>query len=150
MKILDIKKLKEVEKIEIQKTAEIFIQPSELKNISLKRKILFEFTNSNIFSKIVYRCVAQKNTNLDLTVSLSTKDKTIQKVEAQLEIYVLNLSQSNMIRIKPYLEIDQKNIKFEHKVTIGEPNTKWIKYLNSRGLSKKQAFKLISHSFITG
>lgn len=150
MKIIDLKTIKKETNFTINKNVNYKFYPPVLKNISLKNECLFEFQNSNISSKIIYKCIAQNNTELDLTIRLFTKRKNIQNLNVDLEIYVLNLDEKNTIKVRPYLEISQKEIKFEHKVTIGAPNKKWIQYLNSKGLSYKEALNLITTSFITG
>lgn len=150
MKIIDLTKIGEKTKFIVTKSADYKFYPPTLKNTSLKKECLFEFQDSNLSNKIIYKCIAQDNIELDLTVKLFTKGKNIQNVNVDLEIYILNLYEKNIIRVRPYLEIFQKEIKFEHKVTIGAPNKKWIQYLNSKGLSYKEALKLISASFITG
>ncbi len=150
MKNIDLTKLGEKTLFEIENSENYFLGPNSLKNTSLKKEFNFQFKKSNTSSRIVYRAVAQKDVEIDLKVVLSSIEESIQNVDVFLEIYILNLHESNNISIKPFLETPQKEIKFEHKVTIGTPNKIWIKYLKSRGLTYNQALKLISESFITG
>ncbi len=150
MKKIDLTKLKKRTNFDIERSNEYFFSPNFLENTNLKKECCFIFNKSDISSRIIYRVVARKATSLDITVILSSTEKSIQNVEVFLEIYVLNLSKDNSVIVKPFLEIPQKDIKFEHKVTIGTPNDTWIKYLQSRGLSYNQALELISESFITG
>lgn len=150
MKKIDLTKLEKVTLLEIKGSEDYFLSPNSLKNISLKKECNFQFKNSNISNRIIYRTVAQKNVDMDLKITLSSIEESVKNIDVFLEIYILNLDESNNISIKPFLEIPQKEIKFEHKVTIGAPNENWITYLKSRGLTYKQALKLISESFITG
>ena len=150
MKRIDLAKLNKKTILEIKKSEEYFLAPNFLKNTSLKKKCYFQFEESNMLCRIVYRAVAEKNVNIDLEISLSSIEEDIKDVDVFLEIYILNLDESNNIVVKPFLETPQKEIKFEHKVTIGTPNQNWIKYLKSRGLTYNQALKLVSESFITG
>jgi len=150
MKNIDLTKLKTKSFFTVNTNTNYYFKPNELKNISLKKECHFQFKTSNISSRIVYRAVAQKAVEMDLKVVLSSIEESIQNVDVFLEIYILNLDESNSISIEPFLEIPQKEIKFEHKVTIGTPNKIWIRYLKSRGLTYNQALKLISESFITG
>jgi Fe-S cluster assembly scaffold protein SufB len=147
MEILDIEKLKTNEIINVDQDSDYFLTPKLLTKISLKKDLKFCFNNSNISSNIVYRCIANKGTNLDLNITLLTKKENIHDVDVSLEVYVLNLSEENVIKVSPILLISQKNVKFEHKVTIGTPNDTWISYLKSRGLSYRKAINLISKSF---
>ena len=147
---IDLNKTAEKEVFKINKSSEYNIVPNLLKNTQLKRDYIFHFESSNIKSKITYKCVAKKDTVLDLNITLSITERGLSGIEAFLEIYVLNLDKNNIITVKPFLEIPEKNIQFEHKVTIGAPNKKWIKYLNSRGLGYEESVHLISDAFITG
>ncbi len=150
MKKIYLTKLKERTTIEVKSKEKYILEPRLLKNTSIKKEIVFEFSNSNTSAKILYRCVAEKATELDLKITLLTKERSLQNVSASLDIHILNLDKTNSITVKPILKIQQQNILFEHKVAIGTPNEKWIKYLNSRGLSYQKALKLIAQGFITG
>jgi Fe-S cluster assembly scaffold protein SufB len=150
MKNIDLTKLAQKTTFEVKECSDFFLSPNSLQNTSLKKECCFQFKTPNTRSRIIYRCVAHKGTELNLKLTLNSTEKNIQNVEVFLEIYVLNLDESNNIVVKPFLEIPQKEIKFEHKVTIGAPNKNWIKYLKSRGLKYNQALELISNSFITG
>lgn len=150
MKEIDIQKMKDIETIVIERNADFYLKPNLLKNDSLDKTIEFLAKKNFLKNKIVMKCVAEDNVDLNLKVILSTKDKGIREVDVNLEVYILNLSKKNNIRIEPFLEIKQQGVKFEHKVAIGAPKEKWIKYLKSRGNDGKQATKLISQAFITG
>ncbi len=150
MRDIDIRKIKEEEVFEIDKSMDFCLKPNLFERESLKKTCRFVVNNSKVSSKIVFMCVSSNGVDLDLKVALSTKETSIRDVEVILEIYILNLGNGNNIKVEPFLEIEQKGIKFEHKVAIGAPKEKWIKYLNSRGSNKKQAIKLISQAFITG
>ncbi len=150
MNEIDLTKINKKTIFDVNSSCDYYLSPKILKNESLKKVCYFQFGSSDISSRIVYKAVASKATELDLKIVLTSLERSIRNVEVFLEIYILNLNEGNNIKIKPYLEIPQKGIKFEHKVTIGAPNKSWIKYLKSRGLAYNQALKLISKSFITG
>jgi Fe-S cluster assembly scaffold protein SufB len=148
MKTIDILKSKDTVKIE--KGHDYVLTPNLLKSISLKKTISFEINDSNIQSKIIYKCMAQRDTNIDLTITVKSKSMGIKNVKIRLEIHILNTSRDNNIKIQPFLEIPNREIAFEHKVTIGAPDKKWLKYLHSRGIKRQEAIKLLSQNFITG
>jgi len=132
----------------VNQSEEIQLYPRELNDLNWEKKIDFEIVASDIKSKIVYRCVARKNTNLDMTFRLYTSNKKVDNLEINLEIHILNLSEENNINVRPFLEIPKENISFEHKVTIGAPSKDWLKYLNSRGLNNQISTELIVNSFL--
>ncbi len=150
MKKINIEKLKNKTIVNVENTSTYFLYPKKLKDISLKKEIIFHFSKSNHSTRIIFKCVAENNTVLDLKITLMAEESNLKNIEASLETHILNLGEENSITVKPILKIPQDNILFEHKVTIGTPSDKWVKYLNSRGLSYKKALQLIAHGFITG
>ncbi len=145
MEIINLEKENEI--YNIKDSVDFRIIPSTLSDISLRKNIDFKFEKSNVKSKIVFKSVLHNNVNLDIKIRLFSESKEIVEVEAFLEIHILNLSSKNNISVTPVLEIPQKNIKFEHKVTIGTPSKEWMKYIFSRGIGKKEGIELIAKSF---
>ncbi len=141
---------KQNKNIDVTRNTDFLLGPSLLKGKALKKQIVFKFNNSNVESKIRYYCVLEEKSKLELEIVLTSSKQNIKNIFAYLEINILNLSEENYISISPILEIPQKNIVFEHKVAIGAPNHKWIKYLLSRGIPHKEALQLIAEGFITG
>lgn len=133
---------------DVQTSTDFVILPNKLENVVLKREVIFEFQTSSVQSNIVYKCLALGCVDLDLTVKLSSKDISVDGVTVYLEVHILNIGLENKIKVKPFLEIPHQNVKFEHKVTIGAPDTKWVNYLRSKGLSEDSAKQLIIESFI--
>lgn len=138
---------KENLKIDVSKNLHFGIKPGIFSNTCLKREIVFEFQESNIKSKIFFKCVVYENVQLDLTIKLCSKNTEIENVEGYLEVRILNLSDENKLSIKPFLVIPQDQIKFEHKVSMGSVDQKSLMYLKSRGFSESQATDLIAKNF---
>jgi Fe-S cluster assembly scaffold protein SufB len=131
----------------IKESTEFHLYPNCLENISIKKEIGLNFVKSDTKSRIIFKCLAKKNVDLQLTFKLFSEEKDIEEVESYLEVEILNLF-DNSIRIDPFLEISQKDIKFEHKVSIGSINEDWLSYLMSKGLSEKEATNLITQKYL--
>jgi Fe-S cluster assembly protein SufD len=58
------------------------------------------------------------------------------------------LSDQAIVNVNPILLIDEYDVKAGHGATIGKLEAEQLYYLQSRGLTKQQAEKLIIHGFI--
>lgn len=57
---------------------------------------------------------------------------------------VLTLGQGHKTKVIPLLLIDENDVKASHALTIGQPDEEQLYYLQSRGLTTKQAVGLLS------
>ncbi len=72
-----------------------------------------------------------------------------QKADSHLESHSLMLSQGSASYSIPSLEVDADNVKAGHAATIGKLEDEELFYLMARGLSKKEAEKLIIMGFLS-
>ena len=75
-------------------------------------------------------------------------NKNAKKTNAWLAVHLLLLSDKASGRAIPALEILENDIKAGHATTVGKVNDLEMFYLQSRGLSKKQAKQLIVEGFL--
>lgn len=75
-------------------------------------------------------------------------EKEAQKTYAALKNQNLLLSNKVKVEAKPYLEILNNDVFCAHAVSCGQLNDEKIYYLQTRGLSKKQAKEFLIESFI--
>lgn len=71
-----------------------------------------------------------------------------QNTNSFLEERVLLLSPQARANAIPNLEIEANEVKCSHAATVGKPNDEEIFYLQSRGLSKLKATRLIAKGFL--
>lgn len=64
--------------------------------------------------------------------------------ESHQETRVLTLGQKHNVQVIPILYIDENDVKASHALTIGQPDASQLYYLQSRGLSARQAMGLLS------
>jgi len=147
MEKIELKESKRKISFDIKEDKEFKVYPSCLENVSIKQEIRLNFIASNTKSKIVFKCLTKENVDLSLTFKLFATKENIEEVEAYLEVEILTLF-DNSIRIEPFLEIPQKDIKFEHKVSIGSINKDWLVYLMSKGLTEREATNLITQNYL--
>lgn len=148
IKILDLNKIQDEYEYSLKKDEDITIIPTSFNDVNISKKIKFVVTESGLNQKISFKAVVESDNFLDISITLSATSENIKDVKVSLDAIVLNIGKNNHIKVHPNLEIPQKNITFEHKLSIGSPNKIWINYLMSRGLSLKESLALILKSFL--
>ncbi len=74
--------------------------------------------------------------------------KDAQKTNANKLNKNLLLSPKAQVNARPQLEIHADDVKCTHGATLGQPSLEEVFYLQSRGLSKKDATELLAYGFI--
>ena len=74
--------------------------------------------------------------------------KDAQKTNANKLNKNLLLSPKAQVNTRPQLEIHADDVKCTHGATLGQPSLEEVFYLQSRGLSKKDATELLAYGFI--
>jgi Fe-S cluster assembly protein SufD len=74
--------------------------------------------------------------------------KNAQNTNSFLEERVLLLSPNARATAIPNLEIEANQVKCSHAATVGKPSDEEIFYLQSRGLSERQATHLLAKGFL--
>ena len=70
--------------------------------------------------------------------------KACQEAQSHQATRVLTLGQGHKTKVIPLLLIDENDVKASHALTIGQPDEDQLYYLQSRGLTTKQAVGLLS------
>ena len=86
-----------------------------------------------LFDEGKYEMVANGNIN-----------KGCQEAQSHQATRVLTLGKNHSAKVTPLLLIDENDVKASHALTIGQPDENQLYYLQSRGLSTKQALGLLS------
>ncbi|MBD3329858.1 hypothetical protein GF357_05185 [Candidatus Dojkabacteria bacterium] len=166
MKEIDLKKMQsksvineiEVDKDSVYKFTQDISSLETAENLNLKFNFTVPDTKSLIDIRYVVRNFTIKpekrdktRSELKLTVKVVMKaPKSILGTQSNLMIRVINLSSKANILIEPVLEIEEKNIDMDHKVTIGGIDHRQIHYFESRGIPRSTAKKLIVNGFLNG
>lgn len=123
-----------------------------LTGLNLKFNYKKSATKTKIDIRYVFRDFStekDQNESQKLTIKVVLRaPKKITDTVAILEIRVINLSSSANILIEPILEIEEKNVEIDHKVTIGGVDPGQIQYLRSRGIDESEAKDLIIKGFL--
>lgn len=61
---------------------------------------------------------------------------------------VLTMSEQHDSEVVPVLLIDENDVKASHATTLGQPDENQLYYLQTRGLSRKQALGLLTVGYI--
>lgn len=101
--------------------------------------------DNNSCSNHICRIVAEENTKTLIKVTV-TVNKNITNTETDTNCKTLTLGNSTNI-FMPFLKIYNNVIKCTHSACVGGIENKLIYYMQTRGLSKNKAYKIIAHSF---
>jgi Fe-S cluster assembly protein SufD len=74
--------------------------------------------------------------------------RNAQKSSAQLSNNNLLLTSTAEVNTKPELEIYADDVKCSHGATVGQLDKQALYYCQSRGISRAEAFQMLSHAFI--
>lgn len=61
---------------------------------------------------------------------------------------VLTFAQPRQVKILPILYIDENDVEASHATSLGQPDEQMLYYMESRGLGKKEAVKLLTIGYI--
>lgn len=104
---------------------------------------LAQNTKANISLKATVDDSARANVRGNIIV-----EETATGTESFLEQRILLLSNKAKAEAVPNLEIKTNDVKCSHAATVGKIDEEQIFYLNSRGISKKQAILQIAKGFL--
>ncbi|MGI6510852.1 MAG: SufD family Fe-S cluster assembly protein [Catenisphaera adipataccumulans] len=71
-------------------------------------------------------------------------EKNCPEAQSHQATRVLTLGEDHTAKVIPLLLIDENEVKASHALTIGQPDEEQLYYLQSRGLTTKQAIGLLS------
>lgn len=103
--------------------------------------------HKNTYSNIVNNCVnLDGNTNIQISSSVK---KDIAECICNQYNRIINLT-NNKCEIRPILYIDTDNVDANHSALIGNFENEELFYLETMGISKNDAYKLLIKGFLIG
>lgn len=117
------------------------------KSDSITSNVIITCSKPGIKSRINIKSVLYDTASINLNCKIVIP-KGIKNIDCYLDIKILNLSDQATVNVIPGLEILENDVKCGHSLIIGKPDKDQIKYLQSRGLSEKQAIDLIVQGFL--
>ncbi len=141
---IDITKTQEIEISENCEISAVYIGKGENKSES---KIVIIHRKPDIKSRINIKAVLFDKAKFDFEGILRIEKSAIN-TDTYLKIDCLLLSEGAMARAIPSLEIKESAVKAGHGATIGYIDKEMMYYLQSKGLSDKEAESLIVEAFI--
>jgi len=117
-----------------------------------KNKAKFEITTNSIHQVPHTNCLTsirgvlfdKSKLNYEGAIKI---EKKAQNTQSFLESKMLHLGEKVQSEVTPQLEIEADEVKASHSATIGKIDQEELFYLQSRGLNKSQAEKLLVESF---
>lgn len=143
--VLDLQK--ENQTIEIKEDTELLGLFIGKNNDLVKTSIKLVHKKPGIHSNILIKAVLWDNSRFDFEGDLII-EKGAKSTNTYLKADILILSDKASARAVPSLEIKEDDVKAGHGATIGRVDDEQLFYLISRGLSKKNAEKIIVEGFI--
>ena len=134
----------------IGKGSEANVATVALTTESQKQNITIRVENlaPNAIGNIVNYGISQDNAHLAFN-GVGKIHKGMNGGDNQQETRVLNLSRTAEAIANPFLLIDEGDITAGHAASIGQIDEEQVYYLQSRGLTKTEAEKLIVSGFLT-
>ncbi len=108
------------------------------------------FHNAKKTTSNVYNCGTTKDDGSICFDTISSVKKGTKNCILNQDSKIISLNDNNMNKINPVLLIDEYDTEARHSAFIGKFNKDEIFYLMSRGLSEKDANKLLLEGFLVG
>lgn len=114
----------------------------------LTTNLTIKHQKPNLKSLTIIKAVLFDEAYFSITGNLVI-NKGAKHTDAYLKLETLIMSSSAMARVIPSLEITENDVKGGHGATVGPVDQEQIFYLQSRGLSEKQAEKVLVDGFLS-
>lgn len=102
---------------------------------------------SNSTSKILVKSILFDESKINFT-GLINIPKDLNEIDSHLDHHTLLLSENAQAITTPSLKIESNDVKAGHSASIGKIDEELIYYIQTRGLTKKQAQEFLIHSFL--
>ncbi|MCB9498880.1 MAG: SufD family Fe-S cluster assembly protein [Bacillales bacterium] len=143
----DLKTVKTISLSGYHSSAKVYEVTSAKEEGNIKGAFNFNHNNSSTECEGDFYYLANGNTSINKDVVALIKHGMKDSVSGE-KIKGILLSKNAKIEAKPILKIEYDEVKASHGCAIGTIDANEIYYLMSRGLTKEDAMKIISKSFI--
>ncbi len=103
--------------------------------------------SKHTFAQLDNHAIVLRDTQFEMEVT-GQIDKGFGKSETHQMTRILNLGDESNAIVFPKLLIDENDVAASHAASVGRPNEEHIYYLQSRGLSKKDAMRLLLKGYL--
>lgn len=110
-------------------------------------KILVDHKVGNTFGRVVVRGVAKNGAKVQVEGMIRI-GKDANGVDDFLEMKILLLDEKSQAVAEPKLEIEANEVKASHAATVGKIDPEELFYLQSRGVKREGAEKLVVDGFL--
>lgn len=160
--------------IQVMKDASVNIGYGELEAGSMDGKIICDLMESGAKAKLLHTCLADEHKHFQITCNhlqphtegrMENYAVVSENGDYQMEAcgkivkgaygsashqhtHVLTMSEHHRSEVIPLLLIDENDVEASHAMSLGQPDREQLYYLQSRGLSHKQALGLLMLGYI--
>ncbi|HEX9804291.1 MAG TPA: SufD family Fe-S cluster assembly protein [Candidatus Dojkabacteria bacterium] len=114
---------------------------------SIKSKIYFTHKKPNLYTRITLKFILLDESEIDIEPTVRI-EKGASLTNTYLRVDTLLLSKNARAHVVPSMEILEDEVKGGHGATIGMIDENQIWYLMSRGITKKEAEKILIEAFV--
>lgn len=147
MKIEYLDLTKKTTDIEVTEDTKYMFLHNSKEKITIDNAFSINHKKEGIKSRVIIKIILKEKDSLNLIPKIKI-DKKAKKTNCKLNISILLLSSKINCVVTPALEILNNDIRASHSLTISTLDKNQLLYLQSRGLSLKQAKQLLINSFI--
>lgn len=131
----------------LEEGSSIFVRGASLVQSKLTSKINTVHHKGNTHAQIDNYGIVLANCEFTLDV-IGKIEKAAKNAKTHQNSKVMNFGLKPLSSINPKLIIDENDVEASHAATIGQPDPLQVYYLQSRGMDKGEALKLISLGYL--
>lgn len=131
----------------MEEGSSIFVRGANLVQSKLTSTITAVHHKGNTFAQIDNYGIVSQNCEFFMDV-IGKIEKGAKNAKTHQISKVMNFGHNPMSSINPKLIIDENDVEASHAATIGQPDPLQVYYLQSRGMTKGDALKLISLGYL--
>jgi Fe-S cluster assembly protein SufD len=131
----------------LEEGSSIFVRGASLVQSKLTSTIQAIHHKGNTHAQIDNYGIVLANCEYTLDV-IGKIEKAAKNAKTHQNSKVMNFGQKPKSSINPKLIIDENDVEASHAATIGQPDPMQVYYLQSRGMDKGEALKLISLGYL--
>jgi Fe-S cluster assembly protein SufD len=140
----EVKKNFSIHKREKRKIVALFVLKEKEK---AKIYILIQHLEASSSSKVMIKGILFNEATISIRGKIIAESEA-KKINAYLKEKVLLLGKKGSARLEPQLEIKNNNLQVAHAAAVGPVDQEEIFYLQSRGIKREIAKKLVARSFL--
>ena len=127
--------------------ASVFVKGASLVSNGLFWDIKALHHAKHTYAQLDNHVIVMKDTKLKMEV-IGQIDKSYSKSETHQMTRIMNLGDEANVIVFPKLLIDENDVAASHAASVGRPNPEHVYYLQSRGITKNAAYRMLIRGYL--